>query len=457
MVAFFRRRWELVRDSMWFIPLLIAFGGITLAVATVNVDIATADDFWPEWFRINSADGARAILSTLSSSIMTVAGVAFSITVVTLTLAAGQYGPRLPGELMQDRGNQFCLGMFVGIFLYGLFVQRTVREYGEDTFVPTLAIAVAMMLALIGAMVLIYFIHHVSVLIQSDTVVSAVARELRRATDSLFPEALGDDEPVGPVDVAAALPPGFADDAEPLRATGEGYIRTLDLHALMTVAVAADAVIEVRRRPGDFVIEGDPLLSVWPPDRLSPAAARRARTAFVLGSLRTTEQDTAFGIDQLVEVALRALSPGINDPFTAIACIDRLRGGLARLIDRRMPSPLHRDPDGMLRLIAHPRSVVELLGRALHPIRPSAAEHPLVVARLLDTLVAFAERARRRCDKEAIALHGQLLADDAAAALGNAHDQAWIAERAERVRAALGLTRPARSADAGAPGPTSEG
>lgn len=439
MVAFFRRRWELVRDSMWFTPLLIAFAGIALAVITVNVDIATAPDFWPAWFRINSADGARAILSTLSSSIMTVAGVAFSITVVTLTLAAGQYGPRLPGELMQDRGNQFCLGMFVGIFLYGLFVQRTVREYGQDTFVPTLAIAVAMMLALIGAMVLIYFIHHVSVLIQSDTVVSAVARELRRATDSLFPDALGDDAPATPVDVAAALPPGFTDDAEPLRAASEGYIRTLDLRALMAVAVELDAVFEVRRRPGDFVIEGDALLSVWPRGRLGAAEARRVRQAFVLGSLRTTEQDTAFAIDQLVEVALRALSPGINDPFTAIACIDRLRGGLARLIDRRLPSPLRRDDDGVLRLVAHPRTVVELLGRAFHPIRASAAEHPLVVARLLDTLVAFAERARRPCDREAIALHGRLIADDAAAALANAHDQRWIAERAGRVHAALGL------------------
>ncbi|MCB9542781.1 MAG: DUF2254 family protein [bacterium] len=160
MFAYIKQRWERVRDSMWFIPLLIAFAGMLLAVVTVRIDANTAEDFWPMWFRITSADGGRAILSTLSSSIMTVAGVAFSITVVTLTLASSQYGPRLPGELMQDRGNQLTLGMFVGIFLYGLFVQRTVREYGEGIFVPNLAIAVAMMLAIIGAMVLIYFNHH---------------------------------------------------------------------------------------------------------------------------------------------------------------------------------------------------------------------------------------------------------------------------------------------------------
>lgn len=437
MLTYIKQRWERVRDSMWFIPLLISFAGMLLAVVTVRVDANTADDFWPMWFRITSADGGRAILSTLSSSIMTVAGVAFSITVVTLTLASSQYGPRLPGELMQDRGNQITLGMFVGIFLYGLFVQRNVREYGEGIFVPNLAIAVAMMLAIIGAMVLIYFIHHVSVLIQSDTVVSAVAHELRQAIDGLFPDSLGDDEPLAPVDIAAALPPDFITEAGAVRCREEGYIRTLDLEALMRVAEDERLVLDVRRRPGDFVIEGDVLIRAWPALRLEEKIERRLLRAFVMGGLRTTEQDAAFAVDQLVEVALRALSPGINDPFTAIACIDRLRGALARLVERRLPSPLRRDRAGMVRLVARPRTLGGLLGQAFHPIRPSAAGQAMVVVRMLDTLEALAERVRRADDRAAVASHVDLLVEDANAALASGHDRAWVSARADRVRAVL--------------------
>ncbi|MCB9554097.1 MAG: DUF2254 domain-containing protein [Myxococcales bacterium] len=274
-------------------------------------------------------------------------------------------------------------------------------------------------------------------LIQSDTVVSAVAHELRVAIDELFPESLGDDEPHAPVDIAAALPPDFITEAGAVRARKEGYIRTLDLASLMAVAEAERLVLDVRRRPGDFVIEGDVLIQAWPALRVEEKTEVRLLRAFVMGSLRTTEQDAAFAVDQLVEVALRALSPGINDPFTAIACIDRLRGGLARLVERRLPSPLRRDGAGMVRMVARPRTLGGLLGQAFHPIRPSAAAQAMVVVRMLDTLEALAERARRADDRAAIAAHVDLLVEDASAALTSGHDREWVTARAERVRAVL--------------------
>ncbi|MEZ4436975.1 MAG: DUF2254 domain-containing protein [bacterium] len=279
--------------------------------------------------------------------------------------------------------------------------------------------------------------HHVSVLIQSDTVVSAVARELRVAIDELFPESIGDREPDGPVDIAAALPPDFSAEARSVRSRVEGYIRTLDLGALMTVAEAERLVLDVRRRPGDFVIEGDVLIRVWPAARVDEEIEARLLRVFVMGSLRTTEQDAAFAVDQLVEVALRALSPGINDPFTAIACIDRLRGGLARLVERRLPSPLRRDRAGMVRMVARPRTLAGLLGQAFHPIRPSAASQAMVVVRMLDALEALAVRARRAADREAIGAHVDLLVEAAGEALTSAHDRDRVTASAERVRAAL--------------------
>jgi uncharacterized membrane protein len=326
------------------------------------------------------AEGARAVLSTIASSMITVAGVTFSITIVALTLAAQQYGPRLLGNFLRDVGNQVVLGTFIATFLYCLLVLRTIRGGDGDAFVPQLSVSIGVLLAMASLAILIYFIHHVSGSIQASRIVAAVGVDLAATVDRLFPEQVGEGHR-GPMATAAAVPPS----ARALCARHSGYIQAIDGDALLETAVRQDVVIHLERAPGDFVIAGATLARVSPPDRVNDAMEDRLRNAVMLGIGRTTIQDIGFAIDQLVEVALRALSPGVNDPFTAITCIDHLGAGLSQLAQRCIPSPL-RGRDGQLRVVTPRMDFRAVLARAVDPIREAGRHDAAVLVRLLDIL-----------------------------------------------------------------------
>jgi uncharacterized membrane protein len=313
---------DTLRESFWFLPAVLTALAIGLALALLAVDRQLADGLADSrWLYSGGAEGARSLLSAVAGSIITVVALAFSITIVSLQLAAAQLGPRLLRNFVRDRGNQVVLGVLVATFVYCLVVLRTVRGrdgLAEGTFVPHVAITGAVVLALVSVALLIYFIHHASKSIQADRVIFAVGRDLDRAIDDLLPELAGPDETSGENPGPSREEPGA-----PVAAPGSGYVTSIDHAALLRLGRDQDLVLHLVRRPGDFVIEGETLARVVPAERRDDALARAIVGDFVLAAERTLLQDLLFGVQQLVEIAVRALASGHADPTTALRCIDR--------------------------------------------------------------------------------------------------------------------------------------
>ncbi len=430
--------WERLRSSLWFVPALMVAGAVLLAAGLIEVEALLGHDRltqrWPRLFGAG-AQGARGLLGAIAGSMITVAGVTFSVTIVALALASSQYSSRILRSFMRDRANQTVLGVFVGVFAYCLIVLRTIRGGDEGAFVPALAVLGALALAVLAIGFLIFFIHHIADSIQATHIVAAVAAETFAAIDRVYPERLDrecpdperlDPAPAGQTRAAVAA----AAAAAPLRWTAvaarrSGYIQAVDLDALDALACERGAVVRMERAVGDFATAAAPLVS-WsgpPPDDDS---ARRLDAACTIGPHRTLQQDAGFGIRQLVDVALKALSPGINDTTTAVHCIDHLGAIVARLAARRIDTPDRMDTGGRLRVIVRGPTFAGLLAEAFEQIRHHGEGNPAVLLRLLEVLKLLgdlAPDARRRAPIDA---QIALLVEAAERSLATAHDRARV-------------------------------
>ncbi|HEX2187353.1 MAG TPA: DUF2254 domain-containing protein [Longimicrobiaceae bacterium] len=384
------RLWQAVRASYWFIPSLMAAGAVLLSVAMVRVDtVAGGLTQRLGWIYSGGPEGARAVLSVIGGSVMGTAGVTFSITIAALSLASGQFGPRILYNFMRDTGNQVVLGTFIATFIYCVLVLRSVRG-GEaaERYVPHLSVTVGVALGLASLGVLIYFIHHVSISIQAPHVVAGVARDLHHHIDRVYPQRIGHDpDPARERRVADEVPEDFDRRAAAVISHHNGYLQAIDEEQLMELATGSDLLVRVETRPGAFLLRGGRLLSVWPPERLDEELDERLRAAFALGAQRTHLQDVEFSVDQLVEVGVRALSPGINDPFTAMNCLDRLGAALCHAAGRDLPSPFRLDDAGKLRVIARSRSVFAgLVDASFNQLRQYGRSSVSVTVRILETI-----------------------------------------------------------------------
>jgi uncharacterized membrane protein len=313
--------------------------------------------------------------------------------------------------------------VFVGIFAYCLVVLRTLRA-GDDAFVPSLAVIGGLLLAFVGIAVLIYFIHHIATSIQAAHILEAVASETLAAIDRLFPDGVGEDEGRAVTD----LPEG---PWHPVAATRSGYLQSVDTEGLMAFAEERNTVVRMEAGIGQFVIEGTPIVSL-----LSTAPgekdARRLAAMFVAGPQRTPEQDAAFGIRQIVDVALKALSPGVNDTTTAVMCVDRLTALLLRLTGRSI-APAGRGKDGALRLIARGPTYAQLVAEALDQIRQNAGGNVAVLDALLASLTLLRERARSAFRRHALEEHLQAVQELARRSVPAPRDRQRLEERARRM------------------------
>jgi uncharacterized membrane protein len=392
-----RARYEQLRTSFWFVPALMSVGAALLALVTLAVDARLSDEVRSglTWIYGGGPEGARSLLSTVASSAITVAGTTFSITIAALSLASSQFGPRLLRTFVRDTGNQVVLGTFVATFLYCLLVVRTVRGLEDTRVVPHLSVTVGVLLAIANLGVLIYFIHHVAMSIRADQVIAAVGHDLDGAVEHLFPEQLGrglvaqgDD-----VEAPAAPPPAAPPDALPVALDQDGYLQVLDVESLLGLTVEHDLVVTLLCRPGDFIVAGEPAALVWPAERLDDEVRGAVAGVFILGRERSAQQDVLFVVNQLVEVAARALSPGVNDPFTAITSLDRLGAVLCRVARRPLPDGRRYDEGGRLRVVAAPVRFDELVDAAFDQIRHYGRDNLVVMGRLLDTLARVGEAA----------------------------------------------------------------
>jgi uncharacterized membrane protein len=393
------RALDAIRTSYWFLPTVMAAASLLLSWWMVSLD-RTGPDWIDETSFIYSGgpEGAREVLSTIASSMITVAGVVFSITIVALSLASQQFGPRLLYSFMRDRGNQFVLGTFIATFLYCLLTLRTIYGEGEDRdlFVPHLATTVGVLLALMSLGVLIYFIHHVSIAIQAPQVIASVTAELHQGISALRGHFAGRDADEKEVEeIEKELRGLLLEEVADVCTSAEGYIQTINQSRLMKLACEHDLLIRLPSRPGLYVHRGEPIAMVAPPLRVSPEIRKEITDAVVLGTRRTAIHDIEFSIDQLAEVAVRALSTGINDPYTAADCVDHLGSGLLHVMQERLPSRYRMDAQGRPRIILdRPLTFAGVVDTSLSQIRQNTGGSVAVTLRMLEniaSLIPFAD------------------------------------------------------------------
>ena len=365
---------------------------------------------------------------------ITVAGVVFSITIVALTMASSQFGPRLLINFMRDAANQVVLGTFIATFIYCLLVMRTVRSTPGNSFVPYLSVALALGLAVVNVGVLIFFIHHVSNSIRAENVIAAVSEDLNEAVERLIGKRTEELKPVADTSVGKKLPENFEAQSRLVPAPRSGYLQAIDVDTLVQGATENDLILQAKTRPGEFVIEESCLLLAWPSERVTEDLQGTLAGSFILGGARSAEQDIEFSIHQMVEVASRALSPGINDPDTAMNCIDWLGASLCRLADSYDPSPFRYDQEGRLRVVLKPVTFAGLTDAAFNQIRQYGRASVAVTLRLLEIISMVAEHTRQPDMREALRRHALMCKEIAdKEAFGN-----WDRkDLEERLRAAL--------------------
>ena len=337
-------RREALRTTFWLVPtvLVVVAGG--LFALTFGIDLAAyhRELTLPFWIRTGSADAGRQVRSAIAAAVITVVGVVFSITILALTLASQQFGPRMMRNFVRDLGNQVTLGVFVGTFVYAVLALGSIT----GDFVPHLSITVAEALLLVDIAVLIYFIHHIAKSIQLPEVIAGIARDLMRSIDAEFPvRSAGVVGTAGPIGAGKSVPEVvrlIEERGGVVPATASGYLQFVGYAQLVDIAARTDAVIRLDHRPGHFLVAGRPLARVWPQGAAKQVALDLAE-AHVTGPHRTLMQDPVFAIDQLVEIAIRALSPAVNDTFTALTCIDWLAAGLSRISGRTLVEGVYRD------------------------------------------------------------------------------------------------------------------
>ena len=406
--------WYHLHGSFWFVPALMTAASILLSIITPEIDkyFFYKDDTQNWWIYSGGPDGARTVLSVIAASMISVAGVVFSITIVVLSLASSQFGPRLIRNFMNVRANQMVLGTFVATFTYSILVLRTVNASVEARFVPGLSVTVAIVMSLFGLGVLIYFIHNVSESIQAQNIIARVRRDLEKAVDRIFPEKLGQGSDLshGPIKRDYDNPTTCDRQVCQIMAECSGYLQTIDNDALMQIAVEENLLIHLGYRPGNFITRNNVLVTLWPGNRVEEKLSKKINAIFIMGSERTLEQDVEFAVSQMVEIAVRALSPGINDPITAITCIDWLGDVLCQLANRKMPSSHRYDQHNRLRVICKPFTFEGMVDAAFNMIRQNSRSVAAVSIRLLETITTVAAQTPKKEDRGTLLRHAAMVA-----------------------------------------------
>jgi uncharacterized membrane protein len=412
-----RQFWADLSASFWLRPAVMTVAAVLLSEALVRAEGLDLPSWLEAWVYAGGQSGARDVLGAVASATIGVAGTTFSITVAALSLASNQMGPRLLRNFTRDPGNQYALGALLATFAFSLVALRSVHDSDGSAFVPQLAVSVGLLFAFACVGVLIWFIHHVANSINVERVVALVHKDLSAALARLPRKA----EPAGPEHGPAAVP------GAPLLAPRGGYLRVLDDEALVDWAAERDARLQLRIRPGDFIFPGSVIGHVTPEAAQAEAQAVLG-DAMALGDTRSVEQDLEFAVRQLVEIGLRALSPGINDPFTAIAVLNRFGASLCELAGHDLPSGrVWRD--GQLRLSRGTTDYEGLVDAMFHMLRQAGTGVSAVMIRLLEIFEEVAAVERDLLRRQCLRRHVVLTRD---AALGATPDAAVIAAIAER-------------------------
>ena len=401
------------RDSFWFLPALLVLLAVLLSQVAVFIDRQLQLDWASTSALALGVDGSRGLLTIIGGSVLGVAATAFSITISVIATASSSYGPRLVRNFMADRGNQLVLGIFVSTFAYCVLVLRSVTaadsDAGRDAFVPYVAVYLAILIALVNIGCLVYFIHHIADSIQISTLVETVRDELRSVVEREYPED-------GSRWADSAVPATRLDPGDPRvveAAMGSpGYVVGVDADSLVSYAREHDLVVEIVPRVGDHVIATEPVARIRAlrETEVDESVQSAIRRRVSIDDSRTPYQDVRFAVQQLVEMAVRALSPGTNDPFTAQNAIEELGSGLAAIARGTEPPDGIADTDGELRVVLRRPRPLELVDLVYDDLRAHGSAEMRVVRPAIQLAKRIAEAGSAELAQRAW-MHVDLLLD----------------------------------------------
>ncbi len=441
MIRWFPRgsewRREVLFTNLWLVPAIEVVAAAALFAVTYALDLAAYEGKFalPGWTISGSPDAARQILTAIAAAIITVVGVVFSIVIVALTLTSTQFGPRMLRNFIRDRGTQVTLGTFVGTFVYAVLTLGSIGQGGHGSFVPHISITVTLVLMVADLAVLIYFLNHVATQIQLPQVIAGIAGDLAEAIGA----QAGDASPGADDGQAAEVISQMAGPGGAVNAPRSGYLQFIHHRTLVRIAAEVDAVVYLRYRPGHFLVQGHPYATVWPPGAAAKVATKLS-SSHVIGPYRTLAQDVSFGIDQLVEIGIRALSAAVNDTFTALTCIDWIGDSLCKVTGRWRPTRIYADADGTVRVISTEISYERLVRRSFEKVRQAGRGMPAVLIRQLDALEKIMERTTTEDQRAVLLGQAEMIERSSQESVPEAADRADVRRRYEAVlstRAAL--------------------
>jgi len=454
---YFEADWrrEALRTNLWLVPVGETLLVVVFFVVTYAVDRAAYDGLFrlPSWVLSGTADVARVLLATVAAAIITVVGIVFSITIVALTLASTQFGPRMLRNFVRDPGTQFSLGTFVASFCYAMIALVSVGGGPHGDFVPHLSITITLLMTLADVAVLIFFLNHIATMIQLPVVISNIAT-------TLVNEVTAMEERASSFGVGTARGPSCEELLEklnesgaPIRTPRSGYLQVIRHDVLLKIATKANAVVQLPQRPGHFMVAGQVIATVWPPEA-ADAVAERLALGHVVGAYRTLPQDVSFGFDQLVEIALRALSPAVNDTFTGMTCVDWIADCLCRIYTTWRPQRIRRDAEGNIRVIAFQPDFERLVERTFDTIRQAAVGMPAIMIRQLDAVAKVLEQVHDRNHRTALLRQAEAIQRSNLATVADPMDRDDVTERYEAVMA---MVDPIAAAQLAEGSPTTNG
>lgn len=426
--------WSKLKATFWFIPVFIILIAACLAMVLIFLDtrLNLSTDGFGRYLFIGSVDSARSILSIISGAMIGVAGTVFSITLVALTLASSQFGSRLIRNFMYDHLNQIVLGTYISTFIYCLIVLHAIKEKGMFEFIPSLSVMVALVAAVANIILLIVFIHHIAISIQADKVIADISESLSRNLETLFPEKIGDETDEEKIQNETSIKSTFS-KKQTISGHKNGYIQYLDGDSLIHLASELNILIELYFRPGDYLVKGLEMGVIYTNEILGEETIKKLQNQFIVGKFRTPQQDAEHAIHQMVEIAARALSPGVNDPYTAVTCLDNLTSAMSYLSEVKFPSRYRFDEEGKLRVIADRTTFEGMLDAAFNQIRQFAEGSPAVVIRLMESLITINKFARRQNHKNAIKKHAGMVLNMAKKTFPESNDLKDLQERSKLI------------------------
>ena len=405
-----RQTWERIAVNFLFIPGVMALGAVLLAWLMFWVDGQVPNEVLNNSsFVISGSVGeARGYLFSMATVVLTTAGVVFTLLTLPLSTVAAQYGSRLLRIFLGDRTTQLVLGIFVATFTYCVIGAMAIPSAEVQPDAPQITVTVGLYLLIASFASIILMIQHISIMLQAPNIAAAAGAELQEVvSEENRTEITGGEHT--PQTEKNLPDSSMVGDPHLVVAGRTGYIKYIDQKSLLLLAEKHDIVIRIVNKPGNFVRDGMVIARVWPGERIDKELDDIIRITFHLGNQRTPTQDVEYAVNQLTEMAVRAMSPAINDPFTAMTCLDHIGNGLALFARQGPVSPDVYDSQGRLRLLFDPVTFDELLGAAFDMLRHASSDNANVLMHMLKIIDVISHDAKSDGARQSLLRHVTLI------------------------------------------------